>query len=60
MKRKERAYLGPDWWDYPNEWNLQNKQLYQQDELNRSTIISKKEKISYSIENIEVKEEEGL
>jgi len=27
MKRKPKAYLGPDWWEYPPIWDEQGKKL---------------------------------
>lgn len=39
MKKTKKSYYGPDWWDYPAEWDKQNKKLdlCQVEESNLST-----------------------
>jgi len=54
MKKRVIHYKGPDWWDYPPEWDEQAKKLCQQDDIEPS-ISTSKMKIFNFTENIEAK-----
>ena len=60
MKKRVTHYKGPDWFDYPSEWDEQGRILQAQwdADTKASIITSKKETMSPSIESTEAKKDD--